>query len=198
MFLYNSWTHYWMFLYREMYGSINMHNYMSNYMIIICWKSNGNYVFNGQLTAINGEPWPITRSHRCFNGTSMESSSKSVVENYMVINVPSVFYGKRPKKSSIENQRVTKKLQKKARKIWSVQKKAVILHPLSRKTVVLSLKAQWSLKDCQSTRCSTSEYEKYSGKQRCEVIMHYALWIMHCNKVPVKQYNRFRVFWTRK
>ena len=153
---------------------------------------------NGQLTAINGEPWPITRSHRCFNGTSMESSSKSVVENYMVINVPSVFYGKRPKKSFIENQRVTKKLQKKARKIWSVQKKAVILHPLSRKTVVLSLKAQWSLKDCQSTRCSTSEYEKYSGKQRCEVIMHYALWIMHCNKVPVKQYNRFRVFWTRK
>ena len=198
MFLYNSWTHYWMFLYGEMYGSINMHNYMSNYMIIICWKTNGNYVFNGQLTAINGEPWPITRSHRCFNGTSMESSSKSVVENYMVINVPCVFYGKRPKKSSIENQRVTKKLQKKARKIWSVQKKAVILHPLSRKTVVLSLKAQWSLKDCQSTRCSTSEYEKYSGKQRCEVIMHYALWIMHCNKVPVKQYNRFRVFWTRK
>ena len=105
----------------------------------------------------------------------MEPPQKSVVGNYMVINVPLFFCGKRPKKSPIENQRVTKKVQKKVRKIWSVQKKAVILHPLSRKTVVLSVKAQWSLKDCQSTRCSTSEYEKYSGKQRCKVIMHYAL-----------------------
>ena len=110
--------------------------------------------------------------------TPQKSAAENYMFNYMAINVLKFFRKvteKRSKKSPIENQRVTKKVQKKVRKIWSVQKKAVILHPLSRKTVVLSVKAQWSLKDCQSTRCSTSEYEKYSGKQRCKVIMRYAL-----------------------
>ena len=37
----------------------------------------------------------------------------------------------------IENQRITKKVQKKVCNIWSVRKKAVILHPLSKKREVL-------------------------------------------------------------
>ena len=60
-----------MFLYREKYGSINMH-YMSNYMAINvsfcsrCATSHPleglgevcNYMFNRQLTVIKGEQWP--------------------------------------------------------------------------------------------------------------------------------------------
>jgi hypothetical protein len=38
-----------------------------------------------------------------------------------------------PKKSTIDNQAVTKKMQKKCKNIWSYQKKAVLLHPLSLK-----------------------------------------------------------------
>ena len=43
MFLDYSRMYYWAFLYREKYGSVNMHNYM----------------FNRQLIAINGEPVPV-------------------------------------------------------------------------------------------------------------------------------------------
>ena len=39
----------------EPYDIYGERNYMSNYMIIICWKTNGDSMFNRQLTAINGE-----------------------------------------------------------------------------------------------------------------------------------------------
>ena len=51
-----------MFLYREKYyRSVNMHNYMSNYMIIICWKTNGNYMF--PISAVAVVLWKIF--HQC-------------------------------------------------------------------------------------------------------------------------------------
>jgi hypothetical protein len=52
----------------------------------------------------------------------------------------------RSKNTTPDYQAVTKKMQKKCRNIWSVQKKAVILHPLLRNKCVSIFSRSWALK----------------------------------------------------